>query len=75
MLTILTLFFLVLQGGDDEYEYSGDDFNDPYTAEELAEYAAATAAHKANVEKAAGATPPTSPVDDVPETVFATPVA
>jgi len=64
-----------MQGGDDEYEYSGDDFNDPYTAEELAEYAAASAAHKANVEKTATATPPTSPVDDVPETVFATPTA
>jgi hypothetical protein len=29
-----------IQGGDDEYEYNPDDFEDPYTPEELAEYAA-----------------------------------
>ena len=39
--------FFGLQGGDDEYEYSGNDFEDPYTAEELAEYAAASTASTA----------------------------
>jgi len=31
-------------GGDDDYEYSPDHFDDPYTAEDLAAYAANTAA-------------------------------
>lgn len=31
------------QGGDDDYEFSPDHFDDPYTPEELAQVAAATA--------------------------------
>lgn len=31
---------LLFQGGDDEYEYSPDHFEDPYSPEDLAAYAA-----------------------------------
>ena len=46
----LTFFFFFSQGGDDEYEYSGDDFEDPYTPEELAQYAANSTATPAVAE-------------------------
>ena len=39
----LILFFFTsfyYQGGDDDYEFNPDDFQDPYTPEELAKYAA-----------------------------------
>jgi len=55
-------------GGDDEYEYSGDDFEDPYTPEELAAYAAASTANT-EVVKAEPVTPPPT-ATEVPETVF-----
>lgn len=60
--------FLGLQGGDDEYEYSGNDFEDPYTPEELAQYAAASTASTT----ATAATTPAKEAETeaAPETVF-----
>lgn len=45
LLTHICLFhshdFASIQGGDDDYEYSPDHFEDPYSAEELAQFDAA----------------------------------
>jgi hypothetical protein len=40
----LTNSMALLQGGDDDYEYSPEHFDEPYTAEDLAAYAANAAA-------------------------------
>ncbi len=68
------VWYCVSQGGDDEYEYSGDDFQDPYTPEELATYAAASAAAAATAEPASPTEAKIAAADtsaeEAPETIF-----
>ena len=60
MLLIINFTLPTLQGGDDDYEFHPDHFDDPYTEEELAKIVAA---------KTAAASAASAPAP-VPETVF-----
>lgn len=63
-LSVLTgVIWCILQGGDDEYQFSGDDFEDPYSPEELAQFASGVPTATAEAIPAEG---------EVPVTVFKT---